>query len=271
MKPRERGFALLIVLWSMSLIALIGTQVTASGRAETRIAANLRDAAVLEAAADAAVNEAALHLIDRSPAGWHPDGSAHVLRVGTVDVLVRAESEASKMPLNTSPNVLITALVHQLGADTRLATQIGDEIDNWRNPADFPTGLGAKAPQYRAAGRDWGPANRPLRSLDELRLLLAMTPELYALMSPHVSAYSQSAPPERVADPLVAHAMREMAGRGLVPLSFDEPPIWHVLAVATNRQGARFVRDAVFQLATDQDPASRAVLTLDWRTGADTP
>lgn len=267
MKQRERGFALLIVLWSMSLLALIGTQVTAAGRAESRIAANLREAAVLEAAADASVQEAALHLLDASPHGWRPDGVPHLERVGSVSVVVRAEAEGGKMPLNTSPAILIATLAKEIGVDPHVAQTLGDEIDNWRNPADFPTGLGAKAPQYRAAGRDWGPANRPLRDLDEMRLLLAMTPEIFAQLSPHVSAFTQSAPPAQMADPMVARAMRQVAALGLVPLSFDEPPIWHVVAVATDRAGARFVRDATFQTAGDQDPANRAVLTLEWRAG----
>ena len=266
---RERGFALLIVLWSMSLLALIGTQVTAAGRAESRIAANLREAAVLQAAADAATEEAALHLVDASAAGWKPDGTAHLLRVGTVAVVVRADAEGAKMPINTSPSPLLAALVRQLGADQHAAQVIGDQIDNWRNPADFASGLGGKAPQYRAAGKDWGPANRPFRSVEELRLLLSMTPELYARLAPHMSAFTQSAPPAEVADPLVVRAMRESANAGLVPLSFAEMPIWHVVAVATDKAGARFVRDATYQVAGEQDGPNRAVLTLEWRAGAD--
>ncbi len=266
---RQRGFALLIVLWSLSLLALIGTQVTAAGRAESRIAGNLREAAVLQAAADAAIQEAALHLIDTSAAGWRADGLPHVIRVGTVAVVVRAEAEGSKMPINTAPNVLLAALARQLGAEPRLARAIGDQIDNWRNPADFPTGLGGKAPQYRAAGRDWGPAGRPFRSVDELRLLLSMTPELYARLAPHVSAYTQSAPGPKLADPVVGRAMREASDGGLIPLSFEEPPIWRVLAIATDKAGARFAREAVYQLATEQDAPSRAVLTLEWRFATD--
>ena len=267
----QGGFALLIVLWSMSLLALIGTQVTAAGRAESRIAGNLREAAALAAAADAAAQEAALHLIDGSAAGWRADGLPHLVRVGTVAVVVRAEAEGSKMPLNTAPSLLLAALVRQLGADQHVAKAIGDQIDSWRNPADFPTGLGAKAPQYRAAGRDWGPAGRPFRSVDELRLLLSMTPDLYARLAPHVSAFTQSAPGPKLADPVVARAMREASDGGLIPLSFEEPPIWHVLAVATDRAGARFAREAVYQLATEQDPPGKAVLTLDWRVATDAP
>lgn len=69
-----RGFALLIVLWALVLAALIAAQVTALGRRETLIAANLRTADVAAAAADGAVEEAVFRLM-RHEAGWDPDGT----------------------------------------------------------------------------------------------------------------------------------------------------------------------------------------------------
>ena len=49
----QRGFALLIVLWTLPLLALLGTQLLATSRQDTQLARNLLDAAVLEAAAKA--------------------------------------------------------------------------------------------------------------------------------------------------------------------------------------------------------------------------
>ena len=55
---RQRGFALLIVLWTMGLLALLVAQFTATGRGEVQMATNLRANAVTQAAADGAVYEA---------------------------------------------------------------------------------------------------------------------------------------------------------------------------------------------------------------------
>ena len=44
-KTRERGFALLIVLWTLGLLALLGTQLLATARQDTQLARNLVDAA----------------------------------------------------------------------------------------------------------------------------------------------------------------------------------------------------------------------------------
>src|SRR5215831_8873131 len=71
---RQRGFALLIVLWSMALLALIGTRITAAGRAGAQLATNLRASAIAEAAADGAVFEALFHFMDSSDGHWPVDG-----------------------------------------------------------------------------------------------------------------------------------------------------------------------------------------------------
>ena len=63
---RDQGFALLIVLWTMVLLALLTAQITGAGRAEAQMAAALRNAAQLQAAADGAVYETIWHMLDGS-------------------------------------------------------------------------------------------------------------------------------------------------------------------------------------------------------------
>lgn len=268
---RERGFALVIVLWTMGLIALIGTQVTAAGHTEAKLAGNLRAAAVAEAAADAAIDTAALHLLDPSSAHWVADGRPYLVTLPQATVLVSLVSEGRKLPLNTAPTLLLGALLRQLGVEPRAAAVLADQIGDWRSPANFPLKLGAKAPQYRAAGRTWGPPNRAFRDVSELRLVLSMTPALYAALAPHVTAYTQSAPSIASADPVVARAISEVQAGGLQPLSFDEAPIFAVTAAATSRAGGRFVRHAVLRinLPDESAPTSRPYDVLAWGTRAD--
>ncbi len=77
---RDRGFALLIVLWSLVLITLLLTQVTAAGRSEAALASNLRRAAILRAQTDGAIYTAVFHLLD--PASfWAADGATHLVRL----------------------------------------------------------------------------------------------------------------------------------------------------------------------------------------------
>src|SRR5215213_5589981 len=63
----QRGFALLIVLWMLVLIAFITAHVTAAGRTEIRIAGNLAANAAAQAAADGAIYQAIFNLADPRP------------------------------------------------------------------------------------------------------------------------------------------------------------------------------------------------------------
>lgn len=267
---RERGFVLLLVLWTLALVALIGTQVTAAGRSETLIASNLKSAAVAEAAADAAVSEAALHLLDASDARWVADGRVYQVRLPQADVQVGIANEARRLPVNTVPRALLAALVRLVGADPHTAEVVASQVADWRSPAPQPLKLGAKGPQYRAAGRMFGPPNRNIRSLSELRLVLGMTPGLFARLAPHLSAYGESVPSPALADPVVRMALAEAAAEGLQPLAFQAPGLFRVEAAATSVGGGRFVRRAVIRLAGASAGASpRAFDVLAWSSGDD--
>src|SRR5437763_12416489 len=88
----DRGFALLIVLWMLVLIAFITIQVTATGRTELRISGNLAANAAAEAAADGAIFEALFNLFDARPERhWEADGSLHELQIGNSWITVRVE------------------------------------------------------------------------------------------------------------------------------------------------------------------------------------
>ncbi len=170
---RDRGFALLIVLWTLGLLSLIATQILASGRSETQLAANIRSNALAEAAADGAVNQSVLRLMQGA---WRPDGTPHVLRIAAAVVEVRMEDEARKINPNFAPPAVMAALLRTIGLDPARATSLAAAIADWRTRSVEPLPGGAKAAQYRAAGLPYGPALRPFENLDELGLVLGMRP-----------------------------------------------------------------------------------------------
>ena len=264
-RHRQRGFALLIVLWSMALLALIGTQVTAAGHSEALLASNLRDSAVAEAAADGAVFETVFHLLDGSAAHWPPGGPPHRIRLPQAVVDVTVVDEGRKLPLNTAPSALMGALLEALGVDAHTAAVLADQIADWRSPSEDPQPLGAKAPQYRAAGRAYGPPRQPFRSVDELALVLAMTPEILARLRPYVSPYTESIPPLDGADPVMTHALTE-AGTGGAPPPAGAATTISITAVAVGAAGARFARRAVVRLSREGgvNPNAPQFLVLDW-------
>src|SRR4051812_33474439 len=89
--PGQRGFALLIVLWMLVLIAFMTAHVTATGRTEIRIAANLAANAAAQAAADGAVYQAIFNLADPRPEGRWALNRAHEIDIGGSRVTLRLE------------------------------------------------------------------------------------------------------------------------------------------------------------------------------------
>jgi general secretion pathway protein K len=132
----QQGFALLIVLWTLVLLALVITRLTSAGRSEAQLTFNLRNAAMARAAADGGFYEAVFHLIDSSGGRWTADGTDHSLRVGGSRVDVYIASEAGKINPNSAQPQLMAALLHQLGADTRTAAAIAGAMADWRFPGD---------------------------------------------------------------------------------------------------------------------------------------
>lgn len=245
----ERGFALLTVLWTVGLLALFGTQIAADGRLAVRLAANIRSGAELEAAADAGLHEAIFRLLDRSDGRWRADGVWR--RVGSPrgEVAVLLESLDGKINPNIALVDLLSALFRQLGVARDDAFRIATRIQEWRVPGRWPRTLQVKADEYRAAGRDYGPPGAAFHTLDELRLVLGMTPELFERVRPHLSVHTVDDPDRGVADPLVQRAMVDAAG----PRGYDNPGRGRdravaVTAVASGREGGRFVRRAVVQV-----------------------
>ncbi|MCQ8239515.1 hypothetical protein [Rhizosaccharibacter radicis] len=213
---RERGFALLIVLWTLVLLSLLVGALAAAGGGRARVADALRRNAELDAAAEGGVQEAMFHLLDRSRARWPADGRVREVRRGPVVLRVLIETEAGKINPNQAQPALLEALLLAVGADRDTARQLALNIESWRRPGMPVAGGvgngGALANAYAAAGRDYGPPGQPFESLDELGLVLGMTPALLDRMAPHLTLFRQGDPDPGSADPVVRRALEIAAG-----------------------------------------------------------
>jgi general secretion pathway protein K len=243
---RQGGFALLLVLWTMVLLSLIGTRIATTGRVEAQLAANIRDAAVTEAAADGAVQDAAFRLLAAPPRRWPVGGTEGSLALPGVAVAVRVESEEGRVNPNLASAELLAALMRAAGADTQAATAIAAAIVEWRFPG---AAAGAAMRAYRAAGLAYGPPGKPFRSLDELGAVRGMTPALLAALTPYLSLFATGDPDAADAAPVVLAAMRAATGRAPRSERDGAPPsVVRVTAAATGPNGARFTRCAVLAL-----------------------
>ncbi|HJU16483.1 MAG TPA: type II secretion system protein GspK, partial [Stellaceae bacterium] len=186
---KEAGFALLIVLWTLVLIAFLVAHLTASARSETHIAENLVANAAAEAAADGAIAEAIFKFTDPQPElRWPLDGAWHEVVIGNSRVAVRLEDEAARVNPNRASPELMEALLVAAGSDEASARRLASAIGAWVG-AGSNVSQAALLAEYQAAGRDYGPPGTPIESLTELRHVLGMTPAIFAAIRPHLTLF----------------------------------------------------------------------------------
>jgi general secretion pathway protein K len=264
------GFALVIVLWWLALLVLLLTQITSASRTEVTIAGNIRASAVAEAEADGAVNEAIFQVLAHR---WEANGAPHLVRGAQALTEVRIDDEGKKIDPNVTPVVLMTALLRVCGATPRTAERLALAIVEWRSLDALQAPGSEKAPQYRLARYGYIPPNKRFVSKDELGLVLGMTPELLACLSPHISVYSLSVPSLQMTDDEVVRralieAYPDDATHPLAAL-VREVSVIRVAAVAHAAAGGAFRRIAVVRVAPEASEADFAYKILAWEDAAD--
>lgn len=223
-RRRNGGFALIIVLWTLVLIAFIVARITASGRTEIRIADNLVADAVAESADDGGIFAAVFNLEDPNPVQrWPLDGSVHELALGNSRVLVQVEDEAGRINPNSASPVLLEALLRVAGDDPESARRLAASIGEWVGSAPAARKPEAALADYRAAGLDYGPPGGPLETLDELGRVLGMTPTVLSAIRPHLTLYGPPEPNPASADPLVAAALAQISPISQAPAPANQP------------------------------------------------
>jgi general secretion pathway protein K len=229
----QRGFALLIVLWTLALLALLGSQLLVTTRQDALRARNQFAAAEVAAAADGAVQRAIFALSDTSGRGWQADGVWHVLAIDGVGVAIRIEDEAGKVNPNLASVPLLQALLIEVGSDAATAARLAASIAEWRGATDLPRPMGDAELRYRASGLAYAPSGAPFEHLDELAAVLGMTPELLVRLKPHLTLFSDTDADPASRDPIVARAL--LAAGELASSAADAIP--DLVSVSVDAEG----------------------------------
>ncbi len=265
---RSRGFALLIVLWTLVLIAFIVAHLSASGRTEIRIADNLVANAAAAAAADGAIFDAVFIQSDPRPdRRWPIDGAAHELAIGHSRVRVQLQDEASWINPSSASPALVEALLRATGSDPESAKRLAAAIAEWVGSAPVARPQSAVLADYRAASLDYGPPGEPLETLDELGRVLGMTPAALAAIRPHLTLFGPPEPDPASPDPIVAAAVAEVAKAEATPSTSQPPPdvlTTRITATAFGPSAASVTRSAVIRFGA---MLPRGYAVLAWGGG----
>jgi general secretion pathway protein K len=269
---RQRGFALLIVLWTLGLLALLVSAILANSRTQIGIGEATRGSIVAEAAADGAVQRAIFLLI---AGAMQPDGMARPVAVGQTRIVLSVVDDKQRINPNFSGPPLLAALLVNAGLDPAAALALARRIVDWRTATPYSISGGQKLDQYRQAGLPYGPPDRPFLSVNEIGQVPGMTPAILSRIRPFLSVY-QAGDPQLSAEQGQAAGngngdtdsivqMAKMINHDSVLAGFDSADdVVRITADATAPDGARYVRSAVVRLPREAGNGTPAWTILAW-------
>ena len=267
------GFALLIVLWTLVLIALIVGYVTSTGRSEIQIATNISANAAASAAADGVVYRTIFALMDpredRRPA---TDGHVGEMRIGRSAVALRVFDENDRINPNLASAKLLEGLLRAINMPAETAAGLADEITQWVGTARTLRSPDELAAEYKGAGLDYAPPEAPLENLEELTRVRGMTAAVFASMRPHLTLFGGRRPNPATTDPSVAAAIR-FADQSNLSVGASGPVftgvgqdarVVRILALAQGPGRAKADTTAIVRITSS---AVRGYAVLSWRNG----
>jgi len=275
-RTTERGIALVIVLWAVVLLGIMAQAFVTEIRTETKLTQNLVDDGAAKALADGGIY-AAIGRLSEEQALLNAGGGGLPPAWQTADDLVdiAVQDEDGKIDLNTASDELLSTLFRSVGLDEDAARAMTDKIADWKDPDNLRRLHGAEDDAYSAAGLPYGAKDKRFEDVEELRLILGMTPALYRLVAPALTTYNgtagvdpEAAPTavlqallpgraEAIDDILAARqaqdaaayqAALERAGFQQTFVTRSSRSVFTVRAVAHTPGGGTFVREAVVRI-----------------------
>lgn len=202
-RPRNRrGFALMAALWLVVLVGVTGYEMSVRSRSRRLAVANTLEQTQAAAAADAALEtvrgELAMRLgrpLDARPSGgpvadaWSDLAliAADTLMLGDARAVPRLYDAGARIQLNRVTEGDLRRFLAALPLDAGEADRLAQRILDWRDRDSFRRARGAEREDYLRVGARRLPADSDFGTVDELREVDGMTPDLYARIAPHIT------------------------------------------------------------------------------------
>ncbi len=202
---RQKGFALVIVLWTSVLLAVMAGSLLQTSRSDVYLAQSLLDSTRAELLADGAFAAATFALLNSQGSGaWRADGTVYAWREGTAEIRVRASEEAGRIDLNAAPTELLRAFFLALGSAPGEAAALSDAIADFRDPDSDRQPQGLEDRDYPEDRYPLGAKDAAFEITEELMRIPLVTGALYDKAAPYLTTLSGRARPDpKSAAPLV--------------------------------------------------------------------
>jgi len=270
-----------MVLWVLTLLALMAAGFLSATRGQMQTARARIDRAEAAAVADAAVHWTIQRLIidranpNRAIEAPPSDGRSFSLELAGGSADLRVQDSGGLVDLNAAPKELLTGLLSAVGVAQGRARVLAARLMDFRDSDSRQRRNGAEDPAYASAGLAYGARDAPFERIDELRQVLGFSHDLVERLSPFVTTMSGSrgidpsrAPPTVLAAvPGLDQAQIDrylqargtdteapgIAGQGVRGLVASSESSFRIRAVGQTETGGRFVREAVIQLRSGRE------------------
>lgn len=193
---RQRGVALIIVLWILVLVTVASSAYALMARMDMLEANTLLSSTQARFAAEAGLNLASLALREpQEEDRLSADGRTYAWRFDDMLIEVEITDERGKLDINVADDITLAELFIGHGLDAADAERLAAAVMDWRDNDDAVRVDGAELDDYLAAGLEVGPANRPFMMVEELLQVLGMPFELYRRIEPGITVHGRAAQP----------------------------------------------------------------------------
>ncbi len=185
----QKGIALLMVLWVLTILMVIVLSFTFMARTETHATRSFKSGIEKKFLAEAGIERGIMELFYRGfyknqPLElegreiWKTDGSPYTSQIGDSYYTVRIIDESGKVDINTVSDVVLKNLFVNLGIQIEEADIIVDSIMDWKDQDDLHRLHGAENDYYMSLPNPYKAKNAHFDTLEELLLVKGMTPEI---------------------------------------------------------------------------------------------
>jgi len=202
---RQRGIALVIVLWVLLLLTIITGSFSLMARMDRLEANALLSGTQARLSAEAALNLAVLALRDPDDeTRMLADGRSYTQVINGIQIEVSAIDERGKLDINNTDELTLTDLFTGHGLAVDDAERLAAAVMDWRDEDELERINGAEEDAYSAAGLVVGPANRPFMMTEELLQVIGMSYELFRKLDKGITVYSRAGEPDPAYAPVEA-------------------------------------------------------------------
>lgn len=188
---KQRGVALILVLWILSILILMAGSFSLTMRRESADVITIKANIEANAQARSVLTLAqAMLLQEDETKRWRIDGSIYEIETENTTTRIQILSETGKIDINSVPTTLFHQVLMHAPIDSQAQLNLENAILDWRDADEDTRVFGAEKKEYHAAKLHYSPRNKPFRSLEELQMVHGMTAEIFEWMKTIFTVYA---------------------------------------------------------------------------------